>query len=302
MIQIVHKKEEANCITHNGTMHADEIFATAFLDLYLKDLKVFRTSKIDPSTVKQDTFIYDIGLGEYDHHQIDALKRENGIVYSSFGLLWKKFGISFLEKIKVPFPEEVFLGIDKDLVEEIDAEDNGFFPTIEASYRVKTLNGLFKIFNPSYQSNQTEDSQFILAVSVAKTILEQEITYIQGKVLANKKINELIENTSVGTKYLVLEEYLPYEDILLSNSKCDSILFVAYPSNRGGYAIKTVPISMKNRTARLEFPSEWAGLNEKELEKVSGISGLKFCHRGRFLVTCDSLDSAYQVLKFMCSK
>ena len=41
MMKLVNDIKEANCITHSGTMHADEIFATAFLDLYLKDLKVF---------------------------------------------------------------------------------------------------------------------------------------------------------------------------------------------------------------------------------------------------------------------
>ena len=206
------------------------------------------------------------------------------------------------KKRNISFYEEVFLGIDKDLVEEVDAEDNGFFPTIEASYRVKTINGLFKIFNPGYHSSQTESEQFLLAVSIAKTILEQEISYIEGKVLANKKISELLQNIEEGTKYLILDEYLPYEDILLANSKCDSILFVSYPSNRGGYAIKTVPVSIKNRTARMEFPKEWAGCDGVELEKVSGIPGLVFCHRGRFLVTCDSLDAVGQVLKYVCSE
>ena len=46
MIQIVHNIEEANCITHSGTMHADEVFATAFLHLYKKEIKVFRTNSL----------------------------------------------------------------------------------------------------------------------------------------------------------------------------------------------------------------------------------------------------------------
>ena len=32
MIKIVKRQEDANCITHSGTMHADEVFATAFLE------------------------------------------------------------------------------------------------------------------------------------------------------------------------------------------------------------------------------------------------------------------------------
>ena len=45
MIKIVKRQEDANCITHSGTMHADEVFATAFLENLLKDIKVFRTKK-----------------------------------------------------------------------------------------------------------------------------------------------------------------------------------------------------------------------------------------------------------------
>ena len=33
MITLVKDIKDANCITHSGTMHADEIFATAFLEL-----------------------------------------------------------------------------------------------------------------------------------------------------------------------------------------------------------------------------------------------------------------------------
>ena len=46
MIKVVKNYNEANCITHNGTMHADEVFATAFLDLYKGNLKVYRVSDV----------------------------------------------------------------------------------------------------------------------------------------------------------------------------------------------------------------------------------------------------------------
>ena len=35
MMKLVNDIKEANCITHGGTMHADEVFATAFLEMYL---------------------------------------------------------------------------------------------------------------------------------------------------------------------------------------------------------------------------------------------------------------------------
>ena len=44
MIVLVKDIKEATCVTHSGTMHADEVFATAFLDLYLKALKSAKVS------------------------------------------------------------------------------------------------------------------------------------------------------------------------------------------------------------------------------------------------------------------
>ena len=98
MVRIVHSVEEANCITHNGTMHADEVFATAFLDMYLGDVRVFRTTSVPTVGIQEGAFIYDVGRGKFDHHQIDALKRDNGIPYSSIGLLWKEFGRALYKK------------------------------------------------------------------------------------------------------------------------------------------------------------------------------------------------------------
>lgn len=300
MIKIVQKKEDANCITHNGTMHADEVFATAFLEMYLGDVRVFRTSSIDLNTVSENTLVYDVGRGKYDHHQLDAVKRENGILYSSIGLLWRDFGKDYLRKCDFSNIDDLFLGIDKDLIEGIDADDNGVFPKIDAPYKVRTLPSIIKIFNPSFDSDEVEEEQFLKAVVLAKMILEEEILYINGKVISDKKVFDILDEIDENSKYLILDEYLPYEEVLLNHEKTKNILFVAFPSNRGGYAIKTVPKAIDDHTVRMDFPMEWAGLQNHELEEKSGIPGLRFCHSGRFIVNCENLDSVYQVLSFMC--
>ena len=299
MVKIVESIEKANSVTHCGTMHADEIFATAFLDLYLGERLVYRTNKIEDKNISKDAIVYDIGRGKFDHHQTDALKRENGITYCSFGLLWKEYGKSFLKKQDIYYIDEVFRFIDRDFVEAIDADDNGFFPKIDAPYKVKTLSGLFKLFNPSFDSCQDESTQFIRAVEVAKIILEEEVTYANGKVIADKRVSEILEGC-LEEKYMILDKFLPYEDTILNNAEANNILFVAFPSNRGGYAIKTIPKSSEDKTARMSFPEEWAGLVGEELEKVSGIKGLSFCHTGRFIVSCNSLETVYKVLDKLC--
>lgn len=300
MIQMVFRIEDANCVTHSGTMHADEVFATAFLELFLGDIKVFRTTEVNPSFLPYDTIVYDVGRGKFDHHQLDALKRENGILYSSVGLLWKEYGKAFLEKRGYDRVDSMFIGIDKDFVEGIDGDDNGVFPKIECPYKTKTLPNIIKLFNPSYDSSENESDQFLKAVELAKMIWEEEILYIRGKVIAEEKINHWIEESPEDAKYLYLREYVPYEDAIFAHPKGEQFLYVAYPSNRGGYAIKTISKSSEDKTSRKLFPEEWAGLEDQDLEKVSGIEGLRFCHTGRFIVSCKTIEAMYQVLDKVC--
>jgi len=292
-MKIVTKIEEADYITHIGTMHTDDVFATAFLDLYKKDIKLIRVKEIT-DTVKKGALIYDIGRGKYDHHQEDTKVRENGIKYSSFGLLFNEFGREYLKEQGIEEIETVFNTMDKELIEGIDAVDNGVFPEINAIYKVKTLDDIIKSCNPSYSSSQNENDQFIKAVELAKIIFQETLSNIIGKTKARKII---LEKISATTKpYLELDEYIPYEETILKSENASHILFALYPSNRGGYGIKTIKKSPEDKNDRLSFPEEWAGLEKEQLENVSGIKDIEFCHSGRFLVICKTKQAAYKVL------
>ncbi len=300
MIKIVNSYEEANCITHNGTMHADEVFATAFLHQYMGDLRVYRVSDVDWSKVNKDTIVYDIGRREFDHHQLDAVKRDNGITYSSIGLLWKEYGKDYLEKEGYSNVDQLFQGVDRDLIEAIDADDNGFFPKIEANYKVKTLSNVIKLFNPGFESGENESNQFIKAVEVAEKIFYEDVVYIYGKIKADIKVQSIMKEVTEEDKYLILDEFLPYEDSIISNPKYNNMMFVAFPSNRGGYAIKALPKSSEDKSNRMLFPKEWGGLTNEELEEVSGIKGLRFCHSACFIVNCKTLETVKEVLNKLC--
>ena len=282
-------KDKATFLTHKGTMHADEVFATAFLS-FLFEIKLARVNEITKEDKEKDIIIYDIGYGKFDHHQPDARVRDNGLKYASFGLLFDYYGKELLEQLEVEDIDTVKKAIEQDFIIGIDAIDNGIFPTIDAPYKIKTTVDLIKLFNPSYKSNQDENEQFLKAVSVAQTILSLEIERIIGKEKAKVKVLEEI-NKQNGP-ILVLDEYLPYEEVLLNTPKAKEILFVIFPSNRGGYAINTVPIDVTNRIDRLSFPLEWAGKSGVELEKETGIIGSKFCHTNRFLVTAKDKETA----------
>ena len=302
MIRLVDNYKAANCITHNGNFHADDIFATALMHLIKKDINVMRITEVNWEEVEPNTIVYDIGRREFDHHQSDAEIRDNKIPYSSIGLLWREFGKKYLEDNNYDNIDLIFNGVDKDLIEGIDADDNGVFPKIDANYKVKTISNIIKLFNPGYHSFEDVNTQFIKAVEVAEKILIEEIIYIKGKVEADLKIKEILDNINPEDEYILLDEFIPYEDTIISSEKGSNIKFVAYPSNRGGYAIKTVPVGSNDKSSRLPLPEQWAGKNNEELEEVTNIKGTKFCHNARFIMTCETLEAVKSVLEVLCKK
>ena len=293
MIRIVDNIEKAKFITHSGTMHADEVFTTAFLSLYMGDIDLFRTPEVDPDKYP-NALVYDIGRGKFDHHQIDRAVRDNGIPYCSFGLIWKEFGHDFLKKRNIENIEEVFLGIDKDLVEGIDAIDNGIFPKVEANFRIRNLCDVIKLFNPGFGSFEDESTQFIKAVSVAVMILEEEILSIVGRVKAKKIIEEKIPE-AIEKHYLLLDQFMPYEEAIYTMDTDKQIYYVVFPSNRGGYSARTINVSSEDHTARLYFPDAWAGRG-KDLSEVTGVDGATFCHLGRFIVSATTLEGILKLV------
>lgn len=292
MITLVKDLKEVDGITHSGTMHADEVFATAFLSLYFNDFKVARVNEV-PEDIPSNTIIYDIGKGKFDHHQSDARIRDNGIKYSSFGLLFEEYGLSYLKKMKLKNTKAIYNYFVKDFIEAVDAIDNGIFPEIKSIYKMKTISDVIKIFNPSYGSNDNEDEQFLKAVSLAESILSEELKNVIGKVNANKKVKTILNKTKGSL--LILDEYLPYEETVLTSLSGKKIKLAIYPSNRGGYGIKTIPISTTDKTSRVYFPKAWGGLTNNDLEEVTGVKGSLFCHANRFLMTASDLKTAIKL-------
>jgi uncharacterized UPF0160 family protein len=80
--------------THDGRFHADEIFALAVLKLIFPDLEIVRSR--DEKFYRNTDIIVDVGHvydpenSVFDHHQRSfSIKRESGIPYASFGLVWE---------------------------------------------------------------------------------------------------------------------------------------------------------------------------------------------------------------------
>ena len=240
-IETVNESNLADLITHDGTFHADEVFATVVLSRILEkeNIKLCRTSGI---TQEEKGIVYDVGYGKYDHHQPGGNgERENGVKYAAFGLIWKKFGKKYLESINVSNIDDVWEAIDKKLVQNIDLIDNGQLGKLtQFDFEIITLSGLISMYNSNWDDKtENQDSQFLEAVKLASTIFDRIVKNAISKMNAKAKINKAIGEAK--NQILILDEFMPWKEFLLENEKGKDILFVVFPSNRGGYNVYAVP-------------------------------------------------------------
>ena len=93
-------------VTHDGSFHADDVFACASLLLLLekkgKKFEIIRTR--DEEMLKKGDYVFDIGRvydankNRFDHHQSNFKeKRKNSIPFSSFGLESENLGSVVLD-------------------------------------------------------------------------------------------------------------------------------------------------------------------------------------------------------------
>lgn len=294
-LKITKNIDEANLVTHSSSFHPDDVFSTMFLSKFIKDPIVCRTS--DPSKAKENAIVYDIGFGKFDHHGPDAKKRENGIKYCSFGLLWKEYGKEYLRSLKPVDVDLLWKAIDKKLVMQIDAIDNGIFPEIKAEFYLTDLDKIIDLFNEAWNEDVDNDDQFVIAVSIAETIFDRLIFKENALLVAKTKVEESIDK--VKDNILYLDEYMPYDEALWEskNPKAKEVKVIILPSKRGGYSIKPRTVSKDSKELAYNFSKEYLGLHDEELAKASNIKTARFVHSSGFLACANTLEDAVLLAK-----
>lgn len=262
--------------THGGVFHADDVFATALLKILNPRIKISRGFAVPKDF---GGIVYDIGGGKYDHHQKGSRVRQNGVPYAAFGLLWEQFGTELLS-------EEDAWDFDEKFIQPIDQSDN--------TGEENLISCLISDFLPTWQETPGQmDEIFWEAVQFAQAILERRIRQIQADRDAYEIVYQKAGQCSDGILYL--EQAVPWKEALQKHDK--DILYVIYPSLRGGYNIQAVPDREDKNTLRHPFPESWRGAGAQALQDMTGISDLIFCHMSGFLCAAETLEGAYSTAK-----
>ena len=295
MMDITKNIKEATAITHGGTFHADEIMATVILEKVFGDIIVCRTFRV-PEDLKEDVIVYDIGFGAFDHHQKGGNgARENGVPYAACGLIWKEFGPQIV--VNTCNPELVWNLIDRDLIQGIDAGDNGAMPKTDYPAQAMSFSAVISGFNPNWDSNEDPDEAFAKAVELAEVVFDNTLASTIAKAKAEQIVEEAIEKAE--EHIMVLNQFVPWQEYIFSSTspKANEIQFVVFPSNRGGYNWQCVPDGLGSFGQRKSVPEEWKGLRDDDIQKVTGIDTATFCHPAGFIGGAETFADAYALAK-----
>lgn len=302
-MKLVHTIEDANAITHGGTFHADDVFATVILDLYRQavgedELRVYRADEA-PENAPSGVIRYDIGGGQYDHHQRDgAGYRPNGVPYAACGLIWKSFGMELCRRSINPY--YMWRMIDAELIQPIDAVDCGEMPRTDYYVQPCTLSGVISAFNPNWDDNESMDDSFCDAVEFALPMFTKIAERSFSKVAAYEPVDACMKKSTGGI--LILDVNVPWVDPVLRPSEgmediAAGLLFVIYPANRGGYQWRGIPDRDSAYGLRKAAPQSWWGLRGKELAEVTGVKTAKFCHPNGFIGGAITLSDCIAMVK-----
>ena len=283
--------------THNGKFHADDVMATAILKLLLGKIKVIRTR--DENILRKLDFVYDISLGEFDHHQLNKEIRENNIPYAACGLVWREFGPRVIQKFNSQLDQNdiitIFDYVDKNLVQGIDATDNGI--DIKSEIKVTSISDIIQSFNPTWDSVSSKDEAFeeaaLYATEVIKRIISKQVSVINARTI----VNESFQNRNIN-EIMVLKNGCPWLQQLLKIDINNEVLFVISPDdNNVEYKIQTVKKNVDTFEARKDIIESIRGKSSEEINSIIKIDDAIFCHKAGFIASVKSMESALKIAR-----
>jgi uncharacterized UPF0160 family protein len=275
--------------THDGSFHADEVFAIAALGLLGDPIDVVRTRDRDV-LAKADRrvdvgFRDDASTGDFDHHQRGFEgARANGVGYASFGLVWREYGARVCAG-----DQAVADAVDETLVQSVDANDTGqrLTQSLVDGVRPMTIGSIIGGFNARWDETLTpeqERGRFDAAVALAQDILAREVASAASGRRAERIVREAIA-AAADPRVVELPANVPWKQVLVPEAP--DALFVIYPK-RQGFGLEAVPGEPGSFENRRDLPAAWAGLEGADLVAATGVEEALFCHAKRFLAVARS--------------
>lgn len=291
-------------VTHNQGFHADDVMAYAILQEVLtkrgETWEITRTR--DRDVIDAADIVFDVGeqydaeKNRYDHHQKGrAGARENGVLYASAGLVWKHFGHELCSDF-------VWGVIDRGLIQELDASDNGQNFIKELSFADSAYVSLtirIAQFEPVVFEEKTPElllASFEAAAQFARGILHRAIDNEEAFNRAFQEASEVYRD-SENKQILVFQKN--YERPIWKRlaEYPEPVFIVYYNSKNNDWKVEAVPVTPIVLESRKTAPESWRGAREEDLRQITGVADASFCHPSGFLFGAKSFEGAMRLAK-----
>lgn len=296
-------------VTHSGSFHADELLAVATLQIFLDrggHSYIVQRSR-DPEVIAAADIVCDVGgtldpeHGHFDHHQRESAGERNGIPYSSFGLIWKHFGLQLCDGDQFAWET-----IEKKIAYPVDAGDNGintYDPTLPGVQPLLFHHIVFA-FHPTWKEKEAgvhTDGQFMELLVLAKKFMERELTVARDEEEGARLVREIFEEVE-DKQIVVLDRDLPWEEELAKHTEPIFVVSPRYsPETDTTWRVEAVRSDVYTFESRKRLPLAWSGHMNADLEAVTNVPGAIFCHKKGFLATAKTKDAAIALARLALS-
>lgn len=289
--------------THSGMFHFDDAMAVAIASLVNPDVEVRRVRDTNSLMVAEGDLVVDIGDkydpigGWFDHHQAGSPVRESdGHRFAAAGQVWLHFCDQCLEAMGYADPDgDIAQRVATVLVDGIDDADNGV-PAWHAvdGKRPVSASALISMLNPPSGADEgLVAAKFRFAVTVAYESLKAAIHRAAAWIDARDSVHNCLAGGAA--KWIRLERAGEWQEHVLNHHNGGEVLYVIFPSGRGGWMVQGVPITLGSLQTRKPFPSSWGCLKGEALKECAGLStagASTFCHRNLHLCGAETFEDA----------
>lgn len=290
--------------THDGVFQADEVLATVVLQYLYPEVEVIRSR--DERDWHRADIVYDVG-GAYDpehrwfdHHQREFReRRENGVPYSSFGLIWRHYGVdvcrAFLEANELDYvePEELADLVDRDFVQGVDAFDCGklvrktfLHGSSNVTVPLPTIATLIANLNPSWVEQERGanfDIHFATAVALAHQFFMRALWSAAGRLHAM----EIVRDRDRGGAILNIGTFCPWTEVVAREMQHVMLVVFRDPASNT-WRVQVAPRSLGGHGNRCALPTAWGGLSSSDFKRRTRVRDAMFCHRDCWIAGAES--------------
>lgn len=287
-------------VTHSGSFHADELLAVATLQIFLErsGLTHVVIRSRDDEVINGADIACDVGgvldahRGRFDHHQRDGGGERNGIPYSSFGLIWKYFGLELCGG-----DAHAWQTIEQRIAYPVDAGDNGVntYDPVLPGVQPLLFHHIVFAFHPTWKEKEagiSTDVQFAELLPLAKRFMERQLIVVRDDEEGARLVREVFDNAA-DKQIVLMERDLPWEEEF---TKHPEVMYVVSPQSSvddiARWRAKAVRNDVDSFALRRPFPEAWRGLMDEQLESVTGVPGAIFCHKSGLLVIAKTKEAA----------